>query len=82
MLHGTVTSSRNRKKRFGKGGLGILDLTFCCWMNWPMATKNHIATLGWECQHQPSYSHDLAPSDFPLFPALKKNLTGRRFQSN
>lgn len=30
----------------------------------------------------PPYSPDLAPSDFYLFPRLKKHLKGRRFQSN
>ncbi|GFV81722.1 histone-lysine N-methyltransferase SETMAR [Trichonephila clavipes] len=44
--------------------------------------QNHIATLGWERLHHPPYSPDLAPSDFPLFPALKKNLAGKRFGSN
>ena len=47
-----------------------------------MAMQNHIATLGWKRLHHPPYSPDLAPSDFHLFPALKKNLGGRRFGSN
>ncbi|GFS88222.1 uncharacterized protein TNCV_3149821 [Trichonephila clavipes] len=41
--------------------------------------QNHIATLGWE--HHPPYSHDLIPSDYHLFPALK-NFTKRGFGSN
>ncbi|GFU98042.1 histone-lysine N-methyltransferase SETMAR [Trichonephila clavipes] len=40
--------------------------------------QNHIATLGWEHLHHPPYSLDIAPSDFHLFTALKKN---RRFES-
>ncbi|GFU96429.1 histone-lysine N-methyltransferase SETMAR [Trichonephila clavipes] len=44
--------------------------------------QNPVATLGWERLHKPPYSPDLAPSDFHLFPALKKNLAGRRFGSN
>ncbi|GFT04507.1 histone-lysine N-methyltransferase SETMAR [Trichonephila clavipes] len=47
-----------------------------------MAMQNHIATLGWEHLHHPPYSPDLAPRDFHLFSALKKNVTGRRFGSN
>ncbi|GFU69293.1 histone-lysine N-methyltransferase SETMAR [Trichonephila clavipes] len=47
-----------------------------------MATKNHIATLGWERLHHLQHSLDIAPSDFHLFPALKKNLAGRHFGSN
>ncbi|GFV14019.1 histone-lysine N-methyltransferase SETMAR [Trichonephila clavipes] len=46
------------------------------------AMQNHIATLGWECLHHLPYSPDLTPSDFHLFPALKKNLAGRHFGSN
>jgi transposase len=30
---------------------------------------------------QPLYSPDLAPADFFLFPKLKSNLKGRRFQT-
>ncbi|GFX73194.1 hypothetical protein TNCV_1245171 [Trichonephila clavipes] len=40
--------------------------------------QNHFVILGWERLHPP----DLAPSDFHLFPALKKNLTRRHFGSN
>ena len=47
-----------------------------------MVMQNHIATLGWECQHYLPYSPDLARSDFHLFPALKKNLGERHFGSN
>ncbi|GFT92634.1 hypothetical protein TNCV_1481181 [Trichonephila clavipes] len=42
----------------------------------------YIATLGWERLHHPQYSLGLAPSDFHLFPALKKNLAKKRFGSN
>ena len=30
----------------------------------------------------PAYSSDLAPSDFFLFPNLKKDIHGRHFRSN
>ncbi|GFU73776.1 histone-lysine N-methyltransferase SETMAR [Trichonephila clavipes] len=66
-----------RKKRSGHLGSGVLLLDDSA-----MATQNHIATLGWERLHHPPYSPDLASSDFHLFPALKKNLTGRHFGSN
>ncbi|GFW45886.1 histone-lysine N-methyltransferase SETMAR [Trichonephila clavipes] len=45
-------------------------------------TQNRIATLVSEHLHHPPYSLDLIPSDFHLFPALKKNLAGRSFGSN
>jgi histone-lysine N-methyltransferase SETMAR len=43
------------------------------------ATTNHIATFGWERLDHAPYSPDLAPSDFPFFPTLKRTLEGRRF---
>jgi histone-lysine N-methyltransferase SETMAR len=38
--------------------------------------------FGFEILPHPSYSPDLAPSDFYLFPTLKTKLRGRRFGSN
>jgi hypothetical protein len=43
------------------------------------ATKNLIATLGWEQFDHSPYSPDLAPSDFHLFLHLKSFLAGRWF---
>ncbi|CAK9809133.1 Histone-lysine N-methyltransferase SETMAR [Anthophora quadrimaculata] len=40
------------------------------------------ATLHYELLEHPPYSPDLAPSDFHLFPNLKKFLRGKRFSSN
>ncbi|GFX28041.1 histone-lysine N-methyltransferase SETMAR [Trichonephila clavipes] len=41
-----------------------------------------VERFGWEMvSHQP-YSPDLAPSDFHLFPELKKNLGGTQFQTD
>ena len=47
-----------------------------------MVMQNHIATLGWECQHYLPYSPDLIPSDFHQFTTLKKNLGEKCFGSN
>ncbi|GFW36527.1 histone-lysine N-methyltransferase SETMAR [Trichonephila clavipes] len=87
MLRGTVTSCRNRKKRFGTSSLGFSNLVFCCWMTMRDHTrrrqrKNHIATLGWKRLHQRPYSPNLTPCDFYMFPTLEQNLAGRRFGSN
>jgi histone-lysine N-methyltransferase SETMAR len=41
-----------------------------------------LQELRWEVFEHPAYSPDLAPSDFPLFPTLKKFLGGRRFKSD
>ncbi|GFW33396.1 hypothetical protein TNCV_2795631 [Trichonephila clavipes] len=73
MLRSTVAPSRNRKRRFGKSGLGISNLALddIARPHSATATQNYIATLGWERLYN---GPDLAPSDFHLIPALKKNL--------
>jgi len=47
-----------------------------------LATQKKLAYLGLECLHSPSYSPDLAPSDYHLFPALKKQLKSHHFSSD
>jgi len=41
-----------------------------------------LTYLGFQCLDHPPYSPDLAPSDYHLFPGLKKQLTGRHFSSD
>jgi len=41
-----------------------------------------LRDLKYELLEHPSYSPDLAPSDFHLFPNLKKFVAGKRFRSN
>lgn len=43
-------------------------------------TMSTIAECGFEIMDHPPYSPDLAPSDYYLFPQLKKKLMGRRFR--
>jgi histone-lysine N-methyltransferase SETMAR len=38
-----------------------------------LATQTKLAYLGFQCLDHPPYSPDLAPSDYHLFPGLKKN---------
>jgi histone-lysine N-methyltransferase SETMAR len=45
-------------------------------------TQDKIAALRWERLARPPYGSDLAPSDFHLFPARKRELHGRRFQTD
>lgn len=45
-------------------------------------TQETITELGIEVMPHPPYSPDLAPCDFHLFPAVKKELRGRYFQSD
>jgi len=49
---------------------------------WALATQKKLAYLGFQCLDHPPYSPDLAPSDYHLFPGLKKKLKGRHFSSN
>ena len=47
-----------------------------------LATQKKMAYLGFQCLDHPPYSPDLAPSDYHLFPGLKKQLKGRHFSSD
>ena len=47
-----------------------------------LATQKKLAYLGFQCLDHPPYSPDLAPSDYHLFPGLKKQLKGRYFSSD
>jgi histone-lysine N-methyltransferase SETMAR len=38
----------------------------------PLATQKELAYLGFQSLDHPPYSPDLAPSDYHLFPGLKK----------
>jgi histone-lysine N-methyltransferase SETMAR len=44
-----------------------------------LATQKKLAYLGFQCLDHPPYSPDLAPSDYHLFPGLKKQFKGRHF---
>jgi len=46
-----------------------------------LATQKKLAYLGFQCLDHPPYSPDLDPSDYHLFPGLKK-LKVRHFLSN
>jgi len=46
-----------------------------------LATQKKLAYLGFQCLDHPPYSPDLAPSDYHLFPGLKKQLKVRHFSS-
>jgi histone-lysine N-methyltransferase SETMAR len=42
-----------------------------------LATQKKLAYLDFQCLDHPSYSPDLAPSDYHLFPGLKKQMKGK-----
>jgi len=47
-----------------------------------LATQKKLSYLGFHCLDHPPYSPDLAPSDYHLFPGLKKQLKGLHFSSD
>jgi histone-lysine N-methyltransferase SETMAR len=63
-------------------GLGILLLYDDVRPHSAAATVNLLNSWGWEILPHPPYSSDLAPSDFHLFPKMKKHLRGQRYHSN
>ena len=71
-----------REKRRGKLSKGILlqqdnARVHTCKIAMDAAERN-----GYELILQPAYSMDLAPSDYFLFPNLKKDIHGLHFRSN
>ena len=47
-----------------------------------LAIQKKLSYPGFHCLDLPPYSPDLAPSDYHLFPGLKKQLKGRHFSSD
>jgi len=71
-----------KEKRCGKFTKGVLFLHDNAPAHPALATQKKLAYLGFQCLYHPPYSPDLAPSDYHLFPGLKKQLKGRHFSSN
>jgi hypothetical protein len=78
---GTLTGLQEaaRRKRPGLLSQGILLLHDNARPHIARTAVNLLNTWHWEFLSQPPYRHDLAPSDFHLFPKLKKHLRGLRF---
>ena len=58
--------------RGGKVTKGVLFLHDNAPVHRVLATHKKLAYLGFQCFDHPKYSPDLAPSDYHLFPGLKK----------
>ena len=68
-----------KEKRRGKLRNGVLFLQDNAPAHKAHQTMDVLQQLGFQCLDHPPYSPDLAPSDYFLFPNLKKSLKGRRF---
>jgi len=63
-----------KEKRRGKFTNGVLFLHDNAPAHRALATQKKLAYLGFQCLDHPPYSLDLAPSDYHLFPGLKKTI--------
>jgi len=66
-----------KEKRCGKVTKGVLFLHDNIPPHQALATQKKLAYLGFHCLDHPPNSPDLTPSDYHLFPGLKKQLKGR-----
>ena len=72
-----------KEKRRGKFTKGVLFLHDNAPAHSALATQKKLAYLEFQCLDHPPYSPDLAPSDYHLFPGLKKKqLKVRHFSSD
>ena len=47
--------------------------------HWALATQKKLAYLGFHCLDYPPYFLDMTPSDYHLFPGLRKQMKGGHF---
>ena len=66
-----------KEKRHGKVTKGVLFLHDNAHAHRILATQKKLAYLCFQFLDHPPYSLDLAPSDYPLFPGLKKKIIER-----
>jgi len=71
-----------KEKRRGKFIKGVLFLHDDSPAHRALATQKKLAYLGFHCLDHSPYSPDLTPSDYYLFPGLKKKLKFRHFSSD
>ena len=71
-----------REKGRGKLSKGILLQQDHARVHTCKIAMDAVERNGYELIPQPAYSSDLAPSDYFLFPNLKKDIRGRHFRSN
>jgi len=62
-----------KEKRRGQITKGVLFLHENAPAHRVLATQKKVTYLGFQCVDHPTYSPDLAATDYHLFPGLKKN---------
>jgi len=71
-----------KEKRRGQFTKGVLFFHDNVPAHRALATQKKLAYLGFQCLDHPPYFPDLTPSDYHMFPGLKKQLKGRHFSSD
>ena len=71
-----------KEKRRGKFTKMVLFLHDNAPAHRALTTQKKLAYLGFHCLDLSPYSPDLAPSDYHLFPGLKKQLKGHHISSD
>jgi len=71
-----------KEKFCGKFTKGVLFLHDNAPAHQALTTEKKLASLGFQCLDHPPHSPDLAPSDYHLFPGLKKQLKVSHFLSD
>ena len=70
------------KNARGKTSKGVLLQQDNVWVHTCKVAMDAMEQNGYELIPHPAYFPDLAPSDFFLFPNLKKDIRGRHFRSD
>jgi len=80
LIYAGATEGHFEGKTPREGHKGVLFLQDNAPAQQALSTQKKLAYLGFQFLDNPPYSPDLAPSDYRLFPGLKKQLKGRLFR--
>jgi len=76
-----VLRPKIRQKKSAIFATGVLILQDNARPHASGAVSEILEKYGWQVPPHPPYSPDMSPTDFDLFPELKKPLRGKRFRS-
>ncbi|XP_046562536.1 histone-lysine N-methyltransferase SETMAR-like [Haliotis rubra] len=80
--HGIIVRQSIKKKRQGKLRRGVLLHQDNAPVHTSRVSLAAVDECGFEILPHPPYSPDLAPTDYHLFPNVKKHHRGRRFEDD